>query len=113
MNETFVKNLYKVIIEDGKKTYVELFEKTEITSSTVDYWKEALSFYNNLDSKEREIFKCIINQVMIDTVSGVFGIIDGSSSLDGDFSIDMSINGEKNECELQDLFLEYVEELNN
>ena len=29
-----------------------------------------------------------------------------------DFSIDMTINGERNECELQDLFLGYVKRYN-
>lgn len=113
MNEDFVKKLYKVVVEDGNKIYDELFEKTEITSNTVDYWKNALNFYNKLDFEQKEVFKSILKQVMIDTVSGVFGIIDGVSSIEGDFSIDMTINGERNECELQDLFLGYVEELND
>ena len=113
MNEDFVKKLYKVVIEDGNKIYDELFEKTEITSNIVGYWKNALNFYNKLDLEQKEVFKSILKQVMIDTVSGVFGIIDGASSIDGDFSIDMTINGERNECELQDLFLGYVEELND
>lgn len=112
MNDNFVKNIYKVVIEDGSKIYNELFEKSKITSNTVDYWKKALNMYSKLDFEQKEVFMSVLKQVMIDTVSSIFGIIDGSSSIDGDFFIEMAINGEKNECELQDLFLGYVEETN-
>ena len=49
--------------------------------------------------------------IMIDTISSVFGILDGSSTLgDGKWEFDVKINGVDIEDELQDTFLEYVEE---
>lgn len=48
--------------------------------------------------------------VIIDAVSEVFGIFDGSSTLQGgDLDISITIDGKDTENELQDSFLEYVE----
>ena len=48
---------------------------------------------------------------MIDTVSHVFGILDGSSTLSGgNLEIEIKINGKSTENELQDTFLGVDEE---
>ena len=48
---------------------------------------------------------------MIDTISSVFGILDGSSTLSGgDFEFEVRINGISTEDDLQDTFLGFVEE---
>lgn len=112
MNEEFVKSIYVTIVEDGEKIYKELYENTQVTERTVDYWKNALELYHSLDSNQKEIFVDIVKHIMIDTISGIFGVFDGSSTLSGDdnFEIDIKINGVDTENELQDAFLEYVEE---
>lgn len=47
---------------------------------------------------------------MIDTISGVFGVLDGSSTLkDGEFECEVKINGVITKNELQDFFLDFVE----
>lgn len=52
----------------------------------------------------------IIKQIMIDTISGVFGALDGSSTLiGGELECEVKINGVITENELQDIFLDFVE----
>ena len=54
----------------------------------------------------------VIELIMIDTISSVLGIIDGSSTLSGcDIEPKLFLDGIDTNNELQDLFLEYVEEL--
>ena len=49
---------------------------------------------------------------MIDTISTVFGFLDGTSSIDEEnYNIDILFNGTSIKGELQDAFLEYVEDI--
>jgi hypothetical protein len=111
MNEEFVKNIYETVIEGGKNIYRDLYENTEVTERTIDYWKNALELYRSFDDKQKNVFMDIVKQTMIDTVSSVFGVLDGSSTLTGgDFEFEVRINGVSTEDELQDTFLGFVEE---
>lgn len=57
------------------------------------------------------MFISIIKQTIIDTVSGVFGVLDGSSTLSGgEFEFEVKINGISTEESLQDTFLGYIED---
>ena len=50
--------------------------------------------------------------VMLDTISSVFGVFDGYSTLrEEQFECNVSINGASTENELQDSFLAYVEDI--
>ena len=114
MNEEFVSRIYKTVIEDGENIYKELYENTEVTKRTVDYWKKALELYRSFDDDQKNVFMDIIRHTMIDTVSGVFGILDGSSTLSGgNLEFEIKINGISTENELQDTFLAVVEEIGN
>ena len=111
MNEKFVKNIYKTVVEGGERIYKNLYEDTKITEKTVDYWKNALELYRSFDDKQKNVFMNVVKQTMIDTVSNVFGILDGSSTLSTeDFEFEVKINGVSTENELQDTFLEFVKE---
>lgn len=111
MNENFVKSIYKTLIEDGKDIYKDLYENTKVSERTVDYWKNALELYHSFDDKQKDVFMNIVKQTMIDTISSVFGVLDGSSTLSGeDFEFEVRINGISTEDELQDTFLGFVEE---
>lgn len=111
MNREFVKRIYGTIVEEGSSTYRELYETTTITEHTVDYWKKAIGLYQTFDDDKKEIFNDILKQTIIDTISSVFGILDGSSTLSGgNFEFDIKINGVDTENELQDTFLVFVEE---
>lgn len=110
MKEEFVKNIFETIVKDGILSYKELYDSVEISDKTIDYWKNSLHLYRSLDEKEKELFIQIIKQTIIDTISTVFGVFDGSCSLNsGEYIIHVNINGEDTENELQDCFLEYVE----
>ena len=114
MNEEFVKNIYKTIIEDGKIMYKDLYDNTEVTKRTIDYYKNALELYHSLNDNQKNVFMDVIEQTMIDTISHIFGIFDGSSTLSGNsMEFDIKINGVSTEYELQDYFLDFVENHNN
>lgn len=114
MNEKFIRSLYETVVEDGKKEYRDLYENTEVTERTANYWKNALELYHSFDNNQKKVFINIIEQTMIDTISSIFGVFDGSSTLSGGaFEFDIKINGVSTEDELQDSFLEYVEENTN
>lgn len=108
MNEAFTKALYESIIEDGSAAYADIFEHTVPDRRTTPHWLDALAFYRALDENQKAVFHRILRQVMTDTVSGVLGMLDGSS---GDFDCTVTIGGEDTEQQLQDTFLEYVETL--
>ncbi|PEC49626.1 transposase [Bacillus sp. AFS096315] len=112
-NLEFVKNLYQIVVKEDLTLYEDLFVNTEIKDATDPYWKDALNFYAELtDDNKKMLFK-IIEQVQVDTVSTVLGILDGTVTLtEDDYEIEMKINGEEEllNGDLQDLFLEYVEE---
>ncbi|KGP91822.1 transposase [Pontibacillus chungwhensis BH030062] len=111
MNEEFVKSLYKSIIEENIELYKGLFETTNPNGSTDEYFGEALSFYNSLDKKHKEVFFKIIEQTMIDTVSNTLGVIDGSSKLvECAVEPKLLLDSKDTEGELQDCFLEFMEE---
>lgn len=104
MNEEFVKSIYETIVEEGKNIYTELYENTEVTEQTVDYWKNVLELYHSFDNNQKSVFMNIVKQTMIDTISNIFGVLDGSSTLSGgDFEFDIKINGVNTENELQDM----------
>lgn len=111
MNEKFIRSLWETVVEDGIDTYKDLYENTEVTERTVNYWKNALALYHSFNEKQKNIFINIIEQTMIDTISSIFGVLDGSGTLSGgDFEFDIKINGVSTEGELQDTFLAFVEE---
>lgn len=111
MNDEFIKRLYSTIIEDGCSMYKRTFDNTTISSKTNEYWKNALSLYHSLDGAEKEVFLTVVKQVMIDSVSSVLGILDGSSSLNGgNLNFDVKIDGKSTDDMLQDAFLRFIEE---
>lgn len=111
MNDIFIKSVYQTIVQENKGIYKRLFEETVIDNRTTEYWKKALSLYNNLSQENKEIMLDVIEQTMIDTVSNIFGIIDGNSTLkDCNVEPKLFLNDRDTDGELQDLFLEYVED---
>jgi len=112
MNKMFIKSIYKTVVEENKELYQDLFDNTTIDKRTDEYWKQSLNLYKNLSKENKEVLINIIEQTMIDTISNIFGIIDGSSTLNGcNIKTKLLLNGKDTDGELQDTFLEYVEEL--
>lgn len=111
MNEDFVKSLYKSIVQEDLELYKNLYETTNVSKNTDDYWRKALGLYNSLEEENKGVLFKIIEQTMIDTISNMLGIIDGSSTLiDCTIEPKLLLDSIDTECELQDCFLEYIEE---
>ena len=115
MNETFVKSLYGLIVKENLERYKDLYETAVVDSKTDAYYKEALNLYNSISEEKRVVIIKIIEQTMVDTISSMLGIIDGSIPLDDDDSFEpkLFLNSMDTEGELQDLFLEHIEEQEN
>ena len=112
MNEDFIKSIYKTIVEENKELYKDLFNNTNISEVSDTYWKQSLQLYNDLSEDKRVVFISVIEQIMIDTVSIIFGIIDGSSTLNEcNIQPKLLLNNIDTDGELQDIFLEYIEEI--
>ncbi|WRP06242.1 transposase [Rossellomorea aquimaris] len=111
MNDTFVKSLYESIVKENLNLYKDLIETTNVTPKTHDYWKEAISFYDSLSYENKNTLMRIIEQTMIDTISNMLGVIDGSSTLkDCSLEPKLILSSIDTEGELQDSFLEFIEE---
>ncbi len=111
MNEQFVKNIFENLVEENIRIYKDLYDSYEITDKTVDYWKNAIQLYQSLDGNQKKIFYRILEQNMIDTISNLFGVLDGNTNLSGkEYEILVEIDGVDTNNELQDSFLEYIEE---
>lgn len=112
MNEIFIKSIYKTVVEENKELYKQLFDSRTIDKRTDEYWKQALNLYNNLSKENKEVLIKIVEQTMIDTISNILGIIDGSSTLNGcNIEPKLFLDGNDTDGELQDIFLGYVEEV--
>ena len=100
-------------IRENLKIYNELFTTITVDKNTDEYWVEAIDLYFSLSEEKKETLMKIIKQTMIDTISNVLGVIDGNSTLDN-FSKELTLYVEEmeNDGELQDLFLEFIEEIN-
>lgn len=111
MNEIFVRSLYETIVKENLELYKYMYGTTNVTPKTDGYWKEATSLYDGLNDEQKNTFMRIIEQTMIDTISNMLGVIDGSSTLkDCPVEPELLLDSNGTEGELQDLFLEIVEE---
>lgn len=111
MIEELVKSFYDSIVDENLRLYEDIFNTTEITQNTDEYWKQAIGLYNRLDEEQKATLLLIVKQTMIDTISNVLGVIDGSSTLnDYDGSLKLLADNEEVSGELQDHFLAYIEE---
>ncbi|APH04960.1 transposase [Bacillus weihaiensis] len=111
MNDIFVKSLYETIVKENLQLYKDLYETTNVNSKTDDYWKKAICFYDSLTDENKDTLMKIIEQTMIDTISNMLGVIDGSSTLkDCSLEPKLLLDSIDTDGELQDSFLEFIED---
>ncbi|WP_235989000.1 hypothetical protein [Aquibacillus kalidii] len=111
MNDIFVKSLYETIVKENLQLYKDLYETTNVNSKTDDYWKKAIGFYDSLTDENKDTLMKIIEQTMIDTISNMLGVIDGSSTLkDCSLEPKLLLDSIDTDGELQDSFLEFIED---
>lgn len=108
----FSQALYELGVKEGLEIYQGIYETPESDEVTDPHYKKALNFYNRISEEDKVVLMKIIEQTMVDTISSMLSIIDGSTPLDDDDSVEpkLLLNSMDTEGELQDLFLEYVEE---
>ena len=82
MIEQFAEELYKSTVEENMKLYRQFFLYDPNEEGTIEYWKNAIAFYDKLDDKDKEILFSIIKSTIVDTVSNVLAILDGHEGLD-------------------------------
>lgn len=110
-SENLVKILKRVVIEGNLKLYQNLLETT--TEATDPIWKGILPMYIDFSKEEKDIFLKFLKVVEINALSHVLGILDGSTQAEGledDFILTTENSDEKINEDLQDLFLELIEE---
>ena len=110
MIEKFTKDIYKNLISSGTERYRHMYESMSQQIHCDGYWGDIKKFYDSLTIQQRNVFFSVIEQTMIDTISGIFGVLDGSSNLNGNvYECDVIVNGIDMDHDLQDYFLSYVE----
>lgn len=106
----FVTVVRERVIEDDNQVYQELLENTLEAKDPI--WGNILPIYKSLTKEQRLAFLQFLRLIQVNTLSHVFGILDGSTDLsDSDESFVLKteqsedvINGD-----LQDIFLEMEE----
>ncbi|MCC5892758.1 transposase [Exiguobacterium sp.] len=108
--DQFVKAVYETVVQEGLHMYKEMYEE-EISSSEVDLYSQAIHMYQQMNAEQQRLMMHIIEVVMVDTVSHVFGAIDGTSPLtDSDIEATVLLDGTDTEMELQDAFIGYLQD---
>ena len=110
--DRFIDAVMKTVIDDGVESYKGIFARPGVV--TDPYWRRVLELYRSLPGRQRKVIFEIMRQVQVDTLSEIFGIVDGTSSLNGRFETfelvhkagrrRVRLNGD-----LQDLLLEKEE----
>jgi len=109
--EELVKILKRDVIEENIDLYQNLLDTTN--EATDPIWKGILPIYINLSKNERIIFLKFLRIVEINTLSHVLGIFDGTTyaeGIDDEFIINIEGKREKLNGDLQNIFLELIEE---
>ena len=110
--QEFVRQIRSSIVEENLFLYKDIFKSTAPHTATDAHWKRALTLYGKLDSEDQNVMFDIMRQVMVDTISNVFSVLDGVSQLDGqvgEFSLTSNSGSHQINGELQDRFLELEE----
>ena len=110
--QNFITQVHSVVVQQNLSIYKDLFESTTPDSANDPYWNRALALHHSLNDADRIVLYEIMRQVTVDTVSNLFGILDGVSALGGpheDFMLTSQPDKQKLNGNLQDLFLETEE----
>lgn len=108
--EPFVKAVYETVVQEGLHMYKEMYEE-ELSSSDVDLYSQAIHMYQKMSTEQQRLMMHIIEVVMVDTVSHVFGAIDGTSPLtNSEIEATVLLDGTDTEMELQDAFIGYLQD---
>lgn len=109
--EEFVKEIRERIIQNDNNIYEEILNTKGDVKDLI--WKESISIYQSLSIDQKKYFLQLLRLIQVNTLSHIFGILDGSTYLtednDGFILVEKSTNNIIN-GDLQDVFLEMEEE---
>ena len=106
--EEFVSAVQKEILERNMNIYENLFKSISAENVKDTRLRMILLAYNTMNEEQRNAFFLMSKQVLIDTISCLFGILDGTSLVDNfrdNFFLSYGPNPEKLNGDLQDYFL--------
>ena len=109
--ETLVNAVIESVLDKNTSFYRETLTHSE--GATDPYWIAALAFYSSLSERQQDVVIRMMQQAVIDTISNIFGVLDGSSALPGmpeRFRLTYGSSPEKLNGDLQDLFIGEMEE---
>jgi hypothetical protein len=103
----FVVGIRNRVLSDNWNAYKGIFSRTTPESATDPYWREALRLYSRLDQNDRDVLLTVMRQVMVDTISNIFAVLDGAATFPGPREkITVDVSGQRIGGTLQDQFLE-------
>ena len=113
MNETIAKGFYDSIVKEAIRDYDELLNnKLNFSYGLISQCKPWIDMYASLCEEDKKILISLVRQVIIDTTSHIFGIIDGPCTFSiSNTEFKLLINDEDSNMEMQDSFLAYIEGL--
>jgi hypothetical protein len=107
----FVRSVRDAVVLENTAIYKQLFSTTQLADVTDPYWKQALALYKELDEPQRNAVLSLVRQVMVDTVSNVLAVLDGSIRIEPEsLDIEVTVNGNRINGSLQDEFLALEED---
>jgi hypothetical protein len=103
----FVARIREDVIESNLRSYGDMLAMS--ASSLRDpKWRAIAVAYQRMDEEQKAAIAMLVRQVVIDTISNVFGILDGSSLIEGfreRFVLQYGFRDEKLNGDLQELLL--------
>lgn len=113
MNEHFVKALHADVVDEAVSSYAEMYGGMDVSKMSNKRGIDKVSYYQSLSDDDRRIFKMFIRDVMVDTVSHVLGVLDGTTTLaEYEGEPTLLLDSVNTESELQDSYLRMIEEQN-
>ncbi len=106
----FVTAIRERVIENDHSIYRNLLNATVDSKDSI--WKEILSLYSSLSTEQQESLLKFLRMIQVNTVSHLFGILDGSTFLDENresFILKTELDERVINGDLLDLFLELEE----
>ncbi|WP_126243840.1 hypothetical protein [Chitinophaga rhizosphaerae] len=102
----FVTAVRNTSIESGIQQYKDMLSNEIIATDPL--WMAVRKLYDTLSAADRDTFLLFIRQVQVDTLSHVFGVLDGSTYLNEKrevFQLTSASDGAVLNGDLQDLLL--------
>jgi hypothetical protein len=104
----FISSIRSEVLEQNWADYQSALREESVSGSTSQYWPKMAKFNLSLNQEQRKQFEMTIRQVMVDTISNILGILDGTSILEhyrGDFNLTYSDDKKQLNGDLQTFFL--------